>query len=303
MSATAIPLTVGSYNVHNIYDTKDDPRYRDEIATPEQYALRLSKAASAIVQMGTPDVLGLEEVENNRVVMDLLKQGALKDAGYKAKFVQGNDFFQHNDAILYKDSKVTLDTLTAVNPPQILNDGQGAINPRLLFTTPPAVANFRLKGAQQAAEGVSKLTFIVNHMKSKLGGSKFDTRRNLQGEFIGKLVDEHLTANPDAPVIVTGDFNAGDDDSQFVKIMKRADGSDRMFDTADLLPAGQRWSYTYHNQNSLLDHVLITTAHRALATNAAIPHFSTRPDLAKVKAPDSGDGASDHDPVLATLNV
>src|SRR5665647_1644014 len=88
-------LSVGTYNVHNLYDSQDDPNRNDDVHNPEQYAFALAKTAAALVAMGTPDIVGLQEIENDHVLQDLLKQPALKDAGYAAKYIPGNDMWSH----------------------------------------------------------------------------------------------------------------------------------------------------------------------------------------------------------------
>lgn len=297
----ASTLVVGTYNVHNIYDAVDDPKYNDDVLTPDVYAFRLAKAAAAITAMGMPDVLGLEEVENQTVVDDLLKQPAFAKSGYKAVFIQGNDMWQHNDAIFYKEDRVTLDKLDVVND-HWPNDGGVMIDPNLLFSTPPAIADFSLKQPAGVRDAKLGFTMILNHMKSKIGGPQHDARRLAQGNFIGGLVDARVTKDPARMVLVTGDLNAGLGDAQFGALMTRADGTTRMVDSADhIADAKSRYSYTYKGRNDLLDHVLVSAGSAGQVQDAKIFHFNTRPQRDKVEDPASPDGASDHDPVLATL--
>lgn len=293
-------LSVGTYNVHNLYDTQDDPTRNDDIHTPAQYALALSKTAAAIVAMGSPDILGLEEIENDSVLQDLLKQPVLRDAGYAAKYIPGNDMWSHDDAFLYKTAKVSLDKLTVSNPVNKIDDDPKTVDPSLLFSTPPAIGEF---SARSDAGTGAQLVVILNHMKSKIGGAANAPRQMAQGNFIGSLVDDHIKAAPSVPVAVIGDLNAGGTDGQFQAILHRADGSTRMVDTSDRLPIADRFTYSYHGQHDQLDHVLISAAHADSVTGAALLHFNTQADRTKINDPASEQGASDHDPATATIKL
>ena len=297
-------VSVGTYNVHNLYDTQDDPNRNDDIHTPAQYSLALAKTAAAIIAMGTPDILGLQEIENDNVLKDLLTQPALRDAGYAAKYVPGNDMWSHDDAFLYKTAKVTLDKLTAPNPVANINDGPRTVDPTLLFATPPAVGEFTVHGDAGSGAGTgSKLVVIDNHMKSKIGGAANQTRQVAQGNFIGQLVDDRVKADPSTPVVVVGDLNSGGTDAQFQALLHRADGSARLVDTSDKLPASDRFSYSFHGQHDQLDHVLVSAANAGAVTGAALLHFNTQADRSKVNDPSSEQGASDHDPATAVLKL
>src|SRR5688572_23968363 len=75
-------LVVGFYNVENLFDTIDDPRIDDNEFLPtaksqwtsERYQTklqRLGKVIDAINNGQSPDVLGVCEIENKKVLEDL----------------------------------------------------------------------------------------------------------------------------------------------------------------------------------------------------------------------------------------
>lgn len=297
-------VTIGTYNVHDIQDTVDDPDWNDRVNTPENYEFQLKKAAAGITAMGKPDIVGIQEIESQKALDDLLAQPAL--AGYRALLTQGNDLWQHNNAFLYKADRIRLDGVEVRNPRHLFPDGSMGADPRLTFSTPPSIGDFTLIGANQAAEG-AKLTVVHNHMKSKLGGVKYDPRRLAQGNFVGSIVDEKLKADPKATVVVMGDLNAFKGDAQFEAIMTRPDGSTRMVDVADNLAEDDRYTYLWRTKGrteyNLLDHILVSANAADRVTDQKILHFNTRPDLAKVDNAKFADGGSDHDPIIATLRL
>ena len=161
-----------------------------------------------------------------------------------------------------------------------------------------------LTGALQAAVGVSQITMIANHFKSKLGGAKPEPRRQAQGAFVGDMVDQRRAANPSVPVIVLGDLNASYQDGAFQKLATRADGSQRLADMPMRLDAADRYTYSYRGSHDMLDHLLVTPELEAAATSVHIPHFNTPKDAPK-RAGDATvpDGVSDHDPIVVDFDL
>lgn len=290
-------LSIATYNVHDLYDAADDPATNDPVSSPGAYAHHLAKTAAAIVALGSPDVIGLQEVENQHVLDDLLKQPALQNAGYTAVIAPGgNDAWSHNDGLLYRSSAVTLKGMTFENPAKAYTDGQRAIDPSLTFTSPPAIAEF------SPTNGGAPVTVIVNHLKSKLGGHAYDERRLDEGRIVGSLVDRATAADPAARVVVLGDMNAETRDPQLQAILRGTDGRPRMVEATDRLPDSDRFSYIFHGQHNLLDHVMVTPSLESAIRSVQIPHFDTQPNSSQVGNASAADGASDHDGVVITLD-
>ena len=84
-------VTVGFYNVENLFDTKDDAYTNDNDFTPsgtkqwteDRYFTKLSNISKVINTMNTSDwpiIVGLAEIENDDVLEDLTKEKDLIDA-------------------------------------------------------------------------------------------------------------------------------------------------------------------------------------------------------------------------------
>lgn len=80
--------TVVSYNVENLFDTVDDPTIPDEEFLPdsekqwtlERYQKKLADLAKVISEVNpgeVPEIVGLIEVENRKVLEDLILTEAL----------------------------------------------------------------------------------------------------------------------------------------------------------------------------------------------------------------------------------
>ena len=88
--------TVAFYNVENLFDTVNDPKTNDDDRTPngkdkctdEIYKMKSQNIAKVISEIGkdivgtSPSIVGLCEIENKNVLIDLLKNKELINQGY-----------------------------------------------------------------------------------------------------------------------------------------------------------------------------------------------------------------------------
>ena len=106
---------IGFYNVENLFDTEHDPGKNDLAFTPEgenawtpdKYEKKLSNIASVIAAMAKENgrwhtLLGLAEVENDRVLEDLVARPEIAEAGYKFIHVESPDVRGIDCALLYR---------------------------------------------------------------------------------------------------------------------------------------------------------------------------------------------------------
>ena len=81
-------ITFAFWNVENLFDAEDDPENRgDDEYLPEngwtakRYGLKLDRLAEIVTALDC-HLLGLAEVENRRVLLDLVNRPGLKELGY-----------------------------------------------------------------------------------------------------------------------------------------------------------------------------------------------------------------------------
>src|SRR6478609_1531176 len=109
---------IAFYNVQNLFDTENDPETRDDDFTPsgtlhwtaERYQKKLHLLAECISELGDsdgPEILGLCEVENQKVLEDLVSQKELKGK-YKIVHYDSPDQRGIDVALLYKNPKYKL---------------------------------------------------------------------------------------------------------------------------------------------------------------------------------------------------
>ncbi|MCW2926135.1 MAG: putative extracellular nuclease [Thermoleophilia bacterium] len=305
--ATAGDLRVAQMNCWNLFDTVNDPKTGDDSTTPtaEQYAIKLTKIANAITELGTPDVISLNEIENETVLKDLLAQPQLKDVGYKFLVQQSNDERGITVGMLYKGDKLDLVGHESFNPKMSFQDGgRGQVDRSLLYARPPMVVDFKARGAAQAGEGAGLLTVVVNHFKSKLGGDAPEARRQMQGQYLGEWLDARRATKPGNVSIVVGDLNANHGEGAYEKLAKRADGSKRLYDAPLNLKLEDRYSYIYRGQKDLLDHLLVTSGKEDAIKAVQILHVNSPKDAKKSQwDPKVLAGYSDHDSMIVDFDL
>ncbi|MCW2924504.1 MAG: putative extracellular nuclease [Thermoleophilia bacterium] len=300
-------LRVAQMNLWNLFDTVNDPKTGDDESTPtkEQYAIKLEKIAKAIVELGTPDVVSMNEIENETVVKDLLARPELKDAGYQFVVEDLNDERGIRVGMLYKGDRLEKVGVEQPNPKFSFPDGgKGQFDRTLLYARAPLVVDFKLRGAAQAADGAGLLTIAVNHFKSKLGGAAPEARRQMQGQYLGEWLDAREKTKPNAATIVLGDLNSGYGEGAYEKLTKRADGTMRFRDAPLDVKAEDRYTYIYRGEKDMLDHVLVSDAKKDAITAVKILHVNSPKDAKKSQwDPSVLAGFSDHDPTIVDFDL
>lgn len=110
-------FVLGWYNVENLFDTEDDPLTRDEEFTPEGtrsyhaglYRLKVQKVAKALGQMlseAEVDAFGLCEIENARVLDDLILCAPLNRWNWFRVHREGPDPRGIDVAVFYRTDRV-----------------------------------------------------------------------------------------------------------------------------------------------------------------------------------------------------
>ncbi len=203
--------TVAFYNLENLFDTQDDPATNDQDFLPTgalhwddtRYHAKLTNMASVIEQLGSPsgpDVLGVCEVENRRVLLDLVAQPAIAARHYQIVQFESPDPRGIDVALLFKPDRFQLTTSKAI--PIALPDTTMGTRDALLVTG-------KLNGED--------ISFVVNHWPSRRGGQgKSDQRRTAAADQVRQLVEAQTSVNPQARVLLMGDFNDTPLDSSIV---------------------------------------------------------------------------------------
>jgi endonuclease/exonuclease/phosphatase family metal-dependent hydrolase len=215
-------LRVVQWNIENLFDADDDPANEgdDEFTAgswrrwnASTYRLKLRHLAEALHLMDG-DIVCVEEVENRRVLDDLVRTLSRLYGGNYPHIIhrEGSDHRGVDVAMLSRIEPSAVRWLTPI-------PGQRDI----------LIVDFEIEGAP--------LTVMVNHWKSRWDGA--EESAPLRAELAATVraeVNGRLNSEPNAAVLVAGDFN---DDATDTSL---ADSLDASLSAPDVLadPRGRR---------------------------------------------------------------
>lgn len=250
-SARADEFFVGSWNVENLFDTKDDPSVKgDEDYTPEsakhwtqeRLEIKLKNLAKVISKMNDgkgPDVLGVCEIENRQVVEMLVEE--LKSLGRKYEIVHKDSPSERGiDCAIIYDSAV----FTLVEPQFHHVDADN--------TRDIVEAKLKRNG--------NDLYVFMDHWPSRFHEESY---RNKAADVLRKRVDALLAADPKADIIMLGDFNDEPDDVAIREHLRAAKSDDHLppgslFNTTAPIKESGKGTIVYKNKWELFDQVIVS---------------------------------------------
>jgi VCBS repeat-containing protein len=289
-------LTIGAYNVENL--------------SPQDAQEKFDALGQNIAKnLGAPAILGLEEVQDNNgtgtgelaadKTLDMLIDAIVAAGGPRYAWVSINPAAENanggeangniRNVILYDTSRVSyVDGSVRQIPDNTPANGDSFKNSRI-----PLSADFMFHG--------EKVTFVSIHNYSRLGSDELfgvnqpavisgDARRNDQTAAVGDYVHQLKQANPDANVVVAGDFNG----YHFETSLTQLEASGDLFNLVWKLPEIDRYSSAFEGNNEQIDHLLVSTT---LAVTAQFDNVHINTNLPFGTVP------SDHDAVLARLLI
>ncbi|HMP12372.1 MAG TPA: endonuclease/exonuclease/phosphatase family protein [Saprospiraceae bacterium] len=199
---------IGFYNLENLFDTIDSPDTRDSEFTPlgdnlyntEVYLDKLNKLARVISELGidrTPDgvaILGVAEVENQKVLEDLVAEPAIRARRYEIVHYDSPDQRGIDVGLLYQPKYYKVLDSRPV-PVEIYNDkGERTYTRDILFVS-------------GLFDG-EPLHVLVNHWPSRRGGeAATQPLRNYAASLCKAIADSLIQADPNAKIIIMGDLN------------------------------------------------------------------------------------------------
>lgn len=255
------PVSVAFYNVENLFDTIDNPNTRDSDFLPtgkvawntERYNRKLNhiaKVISSMEQGSFPSLLGLAEVENRKVVEDLIHQKSLVKAGY---------------AILHKDSpdERGIDVALLYRP-KIFHPVETKFI-RMQFPSEPDDKTRDILYSKGIVYGQDTVHVFVNHWVSRYGGQEVtDSLRRYQGYFLKKICDSIMRVEPKANIVIMGDLNDDPTDFSLVHalgalkpVSNPKDGS--LYNLADI-PYSEGKGSLYYKSWDLFDQIIVSAS-------------------------------------------
>jgi len=199
-------VSIGFYNLENLFDTINSDGVRDTEFTPngskswntKRYRTKLEHMAKVIAEVGaevTPDgiaVLGVCEIENKSVLEDLVKMPAIRNRNYQIIHYDSPDRRGIDVGLLYQEKYFTPSSSASI--PLVMKEDTSFITRDLLL------ASGRLDGEE--------FHFMVSHWPSRRGGEAKSRPKRIAAAQLGKsVIDSLQKINPNAKMVYMGDLN------------------------------------------------------------------------------------------------
>jgi hypothetical protein len=256
--------TIAFYNVENLFDTENDTLVYDDDRTPEgkdkwtmrRYEKKIEDISKVISGIGqdlsntAPDIIGLCEVENQKVIEDLIHHPNLISHNYGIVHMDSPDERGIDVALLYKKA--------AFLPVSFSSH-------RLLLFNDHQLRDYTRD--QLVVSGVlddEVIHFIVNHWPSRSGGEARSRPYRLAAAKLNKrIIDSILEIGPVSKIISIGDFNDNPLDDSLKIILgtageKESTTPTQLFNPMEILYKQGSGSLAYRDIWSLFDQILLS---------------------------------------------
>lgn len=248
--------TIAFYNVENLFHPVNCPETKDDSFTPEgkmrwtekRYQKKLRRLGSVISKLGMnraktpPIIVGLVEVENEKVVYDLANSKFLKKYEYQVIHHSSPDERGIDVAMLY--TKTGFEFVESTTYPVLLENEFGERD----YTRDILKVIGYLHG---------QLTHIlINHWSSRRDGvEKTEYKRITAAKTVRRIIDEIKTEEQDPKIIVMGDFNDNPDCKSVKEILVKNDFHNPMEKLYDPRKSG---TLVHKGQWSLFDQIIVS---------------------------------------------
>lgn len=244
-------FSVMFYNIENLFDTADDTTKDDDEFLPggsrrwteRRYWQKINALARVIVAAGEwelPALIGLCEVENEKVVSDLAFRSILSGAGYKVIHRESPDARGIDLALLYRSDLISITDCRSWTPEE--QEGEVFNSRNLLYV--------------KALFGNDTLHLILCHWPSRRGGTlAAGDIRKCMAQLVRTKTDSLQASSGDmASIIVMGDFNAAPDDP----VIKIIADDYSLVNYAESTAEKGTGSYRYQGRWELIDQIFVS---------------------------------------------
>lgn len=259
---------IAFWNVENLYDTIDDPAVKDEEFLPssknawtaQRYETKLKNTAHVILEMNNgrgPDILGMAEVENRGVLLDLTTKTDLKKQKYGIVHYDSPDQRGIDVALIYKEKSFKV--LSSASVPVLLPQG-----PKDTAAPRPTRDILVVRGILNKKDTIC---ILVNHWPSRLGGTEESEHKRIAAARVVQAIYDSLNKLYPRPEIITmGDFN-DEPNNTSLRYLKWNDYYSHLAygtevnifcNLMDSIKTSGDGTHYYKKEKSCLDQILIT---------------------------------------------
>lgn len=251
-------LTLVFYNVENLFDLEDEPGKSDEEFTPEsekkwnqeRYTKKLediSNVLSSINKNELPEIIGLCEVENEKVLVDLVNTGDLSKGKYKIVHHESPDFRGIDCALIYRPDEF-----------KVINHFPVSVG----FIDEPNYVTRDILYVKGKTKNKEELHIFVNHWPSRIGGvAQTEPKRILVATLLKSKIDSVLLENPAANIVVMGDMNDEPDNrslSETLGAQTPGTNSEGLVNLMFPVDQQEKGSYYYQGNWNMLDNIVVS---------------------------------------------
>lgn len=252
---------IGFYNVENLFDTIDDPLKNDEQFLPDgdyrwsstRYEAKLQALSRVIAEIAKLDgglvVLGVSEVENEQVLLDLVATDLLKPYHLSVCHHESPDRRGVDVAFLYDASRFKI-LSTRAFPTIVPNNPDFITRDQWLMTG--------------ILDGVDTLDIVVNHWPSKSGGEQRSLPGRIAAGQLGRsIADSVLHSRYNAKFVYMGDLNDNPTSKCILKEMDTKTKPEKLTPYDLYNPMWKLFregyaSYVYRDSPEMLDNIIIS---------------------------------------------
>jgi len=248
-------FTIGFYNVENLFDIYDDPYFDDDDFLPDsqkkwsykRYKKKIRRLSKVIRTIGDdhlqqpPVILGIAEVENIDVVLDLIESNNLYEFNYGIVHYESQDERGIEVAFLYRKEYFELLDSKRYSTFFIREDGSKDFTRDIL----------KVKGKLHG----ETMYFLVNHWPSRRKGTEETEFKRVQlANLARSIIDEIQQEEPDAKIVIMGDFN----DNPTNKSIKQVLVTNDFYNPMESIFDKGKGSCNHHGDWCLFDQIIFT---------------------------------------------
>ncbi|MEM1044593.1 MAG: choice-of-anchor I family protein [Pseudomonadota bacterium] len=298
-------LSVATYNVFNVTSAEADGD-----------AAQIAALAQQIVNnLGSPDIIGLQEIQDNSGVandgtldadetLQAIVEAIALAGGPEYAFVSavvdedgetgGVPGGNIRNAFLYNPERVEAKEIVTLEVDELTD--LGVTDPTTFDgTRDPLLGVFAFNGED--------VTIINNHFTSRFGSEPIyganqpflqagEAEREAEAKAINEVVDAILAQNADAKVVVLGDLNTFEFTDELAEDLPGVGDEKVLTNLINQLPDDEAYTFVFQGNSQVLDHIFVTDS---LLDGAEIDVVHTNNDFLNP--------ASDHEPVVASFLI
>ena len=240
------------YNVENLFDTTHEPGKEDNEFTPDgsrhwnnkRYYNKLNNLAKVITSLGgwdTPALIGLCEVENDKVVHDLTAYSPLRNMQYRYVITESEDARGIDVALLYQRDRFKYLYHNCI---------------RIVFPyNPQKKTRDVLHVTGQIISG-DTLDVFVCHFPSRRGGQAASEPDRIQtATMVRAAIDSLKTCRSRANSLIMGDFHDEPSDKSIAQVLVKDDLYNLFLPVSQHSSTG---SYKFGDQWNFIDQIMVS---------------------------------------------